>query len=81
MQIVDSITLEDCLKVPFTYSKDQITFIEFSNDSQFLTTAVGLLYLIKEFLSYIVVLILVFFNYRKMVEQYQSISLTLKKIK
>lgn len=54
MQIVDSITMEDCLKVPFTYSKDQITFIEFSNDSQFLTTAVGL---IKEFLSYIDVIL------------------------
>ena len=41
LQIVDSISLEDCLKVPFTYSKDAILHMEFSHDSTFLATAVS----------------------------------------
>jgi hypothetical protein len=40
LQIVDSLTLEDCLKAPFSYSKDHITHIEFSHDSTYLATAV-----------------------------------------
>lgn len=40
LQIIDSISLDDCLKSPFIYSKDSITHIEFSADSSFLATAV-----------------------------------------
>jgi hypothetical protein len=40
LQLIDSISLEDCLKAPFTYSKDAITHIQFSEDSTFLATAV-----------------------------------------
>ncbi|RNA14704.1 WD repeat-containing 66 [Brachionus plicatilis] len=39
MQIIDSISLDDCLNSPFIYSKDSITHIEFSEDSSFLATA------------------------------------------
>ncbi len=41
LQLIDSISLEDCLKAPFTYSKDAITHIQFSDDSNFLATAVS----------------------------------------
>ena len=40
LQIVDSISLSDCLKAPFAYSKEAISHIEFSHDSQFMATAV-----------------------------------------
>lgn len=40
LQIIDSISLDDCLKAPFIYSKASITHIEFSEDSSFLATAV-----------------------------------------
>ena len=40
MQLIDSITLSDCLKAPFTYSKDSIDHIEFSMNSEYLATAV-----------------------------------------
>ena len=39
MQIVDAVTLADSLKAPFTYSKDAIVQVVFSNDSEYLATA------------------------------------------
>ena len=44
LQLVDSISLEDCLKAPFTYSKESITHIEFSRNAEFLATAVSFIY-------------------------------------
>ena len=41
MQLVDSVSLDDCLKAPFTYSKDAISQIVFADDSEYLATAVG----------------------------------------
>ena len=39
LRIVDSITLDDCLKKAFSYSKQHIEHIEFSEDSEYLATA------------------------------------------
>jgi cilia- and flagella-associated protein 251 len=39
VQIVDAISLDDCLLHPFTYSKEAITHIEFAHDSSFMATA------------------------------------------
>ncbi|CAF0707326.1 unnamed protein product, partial [Brachionus calyciflorus] len=39
LQIIDAISLDDCLKLPFSYSKDSITHIDFSHDSSFMATA------------------------------------------
>ncbi len=39
LQIVDAISLDDCLLHPFTYSKEAITHIEFAHDSSFMATA------------------------------------------
>jgi len=39
LNICDSITLDDCLKAPFTYAKQTIEHIEFSSTSEFLATA------------------------------------------
>ncbi len=39
MNICDSVSLDDCLKGPFTYAKQTIEHIEFSSTSEFLATA------------------------------------------
>lgn len=39
LQLCDSISLSDCLKQPFSYSKAKIEHIEFSPDSEYLATA------------------------------------------
>ena len=39
LQIVDAVSLSDCLKGPFNYSKESIEHIEFSHDSEYLATA------------------------------------------
>lgn len=39
LQLVDAITLHDCLAVPFSYAHSLITHIEFSHDSNYLATA------------------------------------------
>ena len=44
LQIVDAVSLSDCLKGPFNYSKESIEHIEFSHDSEYLATAVSSCY-------------------------------------
>ena len=61
LRLVDAITLDDCLQVPFTYSKDAITHIQFSENSTFLATAVGLL--------------LSFFAFNKQCSEFQTTSI------
>lgn len=39
LRIINSITLDDCLKKAFSYSKQKIEIIEFSDDSEYLATA------------------------------------------
>lgn len=45
IQIVDSVSLENCLDNPFNYSHhDAISHIAFSHDSHYMATAVSLLH-------------------------------------
>lgn len=45
VRVLDSITLQDELPEPFRYARDAITHIAFSHNSEYLATAVSLIYL------------------------------------